>query len=59
MTDPDQKERRRRNLHAKRLHEDRDGEFRQRVVKKDTGYRRLRPNDYKKLLNRDDEDLYN
>ena len=52
MGDTEQKELRRRNLSAKRLHEGRTGEFRQRIAE-------AKKSDYKRLKHRELYNLYN
>lgn len=56
MSDPELREKRRRNLMAKALKNKGDKEFRLRVIdnKKGRSYRKLRPID---ILNTDPEDL--
>ena len=58
MSDNEQKEKRRRNLQAKRLHEGRTGEYKLRVVNpKKTEYKRIRDRDFlnKYLVQTEDE----
>ena len=62
MVTSDDKERRRRNLHAKRLHEERDGEYRLKIKPIEKGRKRmkpLRPVDVLNLTEDDFDDLYN